>query len=100
MDGAPPVLCVIVTLKQRDPPAGIETEAWLALVLTVKGLVVFAPVVPKVVIQVVPRFGIVVTTPAQLAVGETPAATVTVSLMLPDPSFQYMVKLQIPAETT
>src|SRR6266851_5588908 len=37
--------------------------------------------------------------PAQLAVSETPAATVTVSLVLPLPPVQYMVKGQTPAAT-
>jgi hypothetical protein len=99
IEGAPPVLCVRVTFKHIDPPAGIDNEAWLALVLTVKGLVVCAPVVPKVVVQVVPAFGIVFATPRQLAVLETPTATVTVSLMLPVPPLQYIVKVQVPAET-
>jgi hypothetical protein len=87
-----------VTVKQSDPPCGIEIEAWLALVLTVKGLVVCAPALPKVVVQVVPALGMLFPTPRQLAVGETPTATVTVSLTLPVPPLQYIVKLQVPAE--
>ena len=49
--------------------------------------------------QVVPPFGIVATKPAQLAVAETPALTVTVSLVFPVPPVQYMVKDHTPAAT-
>ena len=67
--------------------------------LTVNGLVVLAPDDPKVVDQVVPAFGMVATKPAQVAVAETPAVTVTVSLVAPEPPVQYIVKVQTPAVT-
>ena len=44
-------------------------------------------------------FGIVATNPTQLAVADTPAVMVTVSLVAPEPPVQYMVKLQTPAVT-
>jgi hypothetical protein len=72
---------------------------WLALVLTVTGLVVFAPLVPKVVVQVVPPFGIVATNPAQLAPATAPTLTITVSLVEPVPPVQLKVNDQTPALT-
>jgi hypothetical protein len=96
---ASPRLCLRVTDRQSEPPAGIERDAWLALVLTVKGLAGFALTAPKVVVHVVPALGIVAAKPAQLAVAETPAVTVTVSLVAGFPSFQYMVKAHTPAPT-
>jgi hypothetical protein len=65
-------------------------------VLTVKGLVVWAPLGPKVVDQVVPAFGIVGTKTPQFPVGDTPALIVTLSLTFPAPPVQYMVKSQTP----
>jgi hypothetical protein len=53
--------------------------------------------VPKVVVHVLPPFGTVATKPAQLAVADTPAVTVTVSLVVPVPPVQYIVKDQTPA---
>jgi hypothetical protein len=70
------------------------------LVLSVNGLVVCAPVGPKVVDHVVPAIGIVGgNNTAQLAVADTPALIVTVSLTLPVPPPQYMVKSQTPEAT-
>jgi hypothetical protein len=90
---------VSVTDRQSEPFAGITSGSWLALVLTVTGLVVLAPVAPKVVDHVVPAFGIVATNATQLDVGEIPAVTVTVSLKLPVPPVQFIVKLHAPAAT-
>src|SRR5260370_33458193 len=72
---------------------------WLALVLTVTGLVRLAPDDPYVVDQVVPAFGMSATKTAQLDVGEMPALTVTVSMVLPLPPVQYIVKVHTPAAT-
>src|SRR5450759_4618859 len=58
-----------------------------------------APDEPYVVDHVVPAFGTVATNPAQLAVADTPALTVTASLVLPFPPVQYMVKVHTPAAT-
>jgi hypothetical protein len=77
----------------------MTSASWLALVLTVSGLVKLAPDDPKVVDHVEPTFGIVATNGAQLAVAETPAITVTVSLVAPVPPVQYIVKVQTPAAT-
>src|SRR5437879_10077735 len=73
--------------------------SWLALVLTVKGLTVLAPDDPNVVVHVLGGLGTVATNPTQLAVAETPALTVTVSLVAPVPPVQNMVKSHKPAET-
>src|SRR5258708_25983481 len=73
--------------------------SWLALVLTVKGLVVLAPDDPYVVDHVVPGFGIAATNAAQLDVADIPALTVTVSMVLPFPPPQYKVKVQTPPAT-
>jgi hypothetical protein len=43
IEGLSPLLCLRVTDRQSEPPAGIDMDPWPALVLTVKGLVVFAP---------------------------------------------------------
>src|SRR6266550_7082564 len=43
IEGFPPVLWVRVTDRQSDPPPGMTSASWLALVLTVSGLVVLAP---------------------------------------------------------
>src|SRR6266581_3540326 len=99
MVGLPPVLCVSVTVRHKDPPAGITSGSWLALVVTVNGLVGFAPAEPKVVDHVLRAFGITETKPAQLAVAETPTFNVTVSLVEPFPPVKYMVKLHVPAAT-
>jgi hypothetical protein len=73
-------------------PAG-TTSVWLALVLTVNGLVVLAPLFPNVVVQVAPPFGIDATqVPAEIR----PTLRVTVSLNVPLPPFQYMVNDQVP----
>src|SRR5712692_10856577 len=93
---APPVPCDRVTWKQREPPAGITSAAWLALVWTVNGLVVLVPLFPNVVVQVVPPLGTVATKPAQLAPATTPALTVTVSRVLPVPPVQFIVNDQKP----
>src|SRR3989442_7581906 len=89
---------VIAAFKQRDPPAGMARESCLALVLTVKGLVVCSPPAPKVVVQVVPPFGMVATKPAQLGPGATPTPREIVDLGIAPAGVQYMVKDQIPAE--
>src|SRR5437879_5425780 len=73
MDGLPPVLWVRTTCRHSDPPAGMTRGSWLALVLTVKGLVVLAPDDPNVVVHVLGGLGTVATNPTQLAVAETPA---------------------------
>jgi hypothetical protein len=104
MAGLPPVMCARVTDKHSDPPGGITSGSWLPLVvpplvLTVKGLVVWVPLGPKVVDHVVPAFGMVATKPAQLAVADTPALTVTELLTLPVPPIQYIVKSQTPPAT-
>src|SRR5438132_4042317 len=83
----------------RDPPARMTCGSWLVLVLTVKGLVVFAPFDPYVVVHVEPTAGTVATKAAQLAVAETPAAMVTVSLVVPEPPVQYIVNVHTPAAT-
>ncbi len=86
------------TLKHREPPGGITRGNWLALVLTVNGLVVLTPLLPNVVVHV-PTLGIVATKPAQLAPTTAPAVTVTVSFVVPEPPVQYMVKDHTPALT-
>jgi hypothetical protein len=62
--------------------------SWLALVLTVNGLVVFVPFDPYVAVHVDPTAGTVATKTAQLDVAETPAAIETVSLVEPLPPVQ------------
>jgi hypothetical protein len=99
ISGLPPLLCVSVTERQSEPPAGITSGSWLALVLTVNGLPVFAPPDPNVVVHVLPALGIVATNPAQLEVRETPTATLTVSVFVGLPGIQYIVKVQTPAAT-
>jgi hypothetical protein len=72
----------------------------VVVVLTVNGLAVFAPDDPNVVVHVLSGLGMVGTNPAQLAVSETPALTVTVSLLLPVVGpVQYIVKSHRPAAT-
>jgi hypothetical protein len=73
--------------------------SWLALVLTVNGLVVFVPFDPYVAVHVDPTAGTAATKAAQLDVAETPAAIETVSLVLPVPPVQYMVNVHTPAAT-
>src|SRR5690349_12798643 len=82
-----------------EPPCTMTRGSWLALVLTVNGLVVFAPFDPYVAVHVEPAAGTVGTKAVQLDVAETPAAIVTVSLVLPDPPVQYMVNVHVPAAT-
>jgi hypothetical protein len=77
----------------------ITSGSWLALVLTVNGLEALAPPEPNVVDHVEPALGTVATKPAQLDVAETPAAMVTVSLVLPVPPVQYIVNVHTPAAT-
>src|SRR5882672_2592300 len=89
----------MVTETHSEPPGGMTSASWLALVLTVNGLVVLTPEEPYVVAHVEPTFGMVATNRAQLAVAETPALTVTVSLVAPDPPVQYIVNVQTPAAT-
>ncbi len=100
IDGLPPVLCVKTTCRHSEPPAGmISGNSWLALVLTVNGLAVNVPDKPYVAVQVLGAAGTVATNPAQLVVAETPALRVAVSLVLPLPPIQYIVKLQTPGDT-
>src|SRR2546422_883648 len=82
-----------------DPPCTMTIGSWLALVLTVNGLVVFVPFDPYVAVHVDPTAGTAATKPAQLDVAETPAAIETVSLVLPVPPVQYMVNVHTPAAT-
>lgn len=88
-----------VTLTQSDPPAGMTSEAWLALVLTVRGLVLFTVAEPYGAVQVEPPLGTCAAKPAQLAVAETPAAMVTVSFVVADPPVQTIVNVHRPAAT-
>src|SRR6266851_435307 len=99
MDGLPPVLGVRTTCRHNDPPAGMTTGSWPALVLTVNGLVRFAPDEPYVAVQVLSPSGTMATNPVQLEVSEMPALSVTVSLVFPLPPVQFIVKLHVPAET-
>src|SRR4029077_2701306 len=87
------------TRRQSEPPAGIERAGWLALVLTVKGIVVCAPKAPKVVVHVLPPPGIVATKPAQLAVADTPTLKVTCDRGIGPAGVQYIVNDQTPAAT-
>src|SRR5437764_14904391 len=80
-----------------DPPCTMTIGSWLALVLTVNGLVVFVPFDPYVAVHVDPTAGTVATKAAQLDVAETPAAIETVSLVLPVPPAPYMVNVHTPA---
>src|SRR2546429_361369 len=68
-----------------DPPCTMTIGSWLALVLTVNGLVVFVPFDPYVAVHVDPTAGTVATKAAQLDGAETPAAIETVSLVVPVP---------------
>src|SRR5579864_7928071 len=99
MNGRPPVWCVSVTWMHSEPPGAMSSGSWLALVLTVNGLVRFVPLAPYVATQVDPAFGTRATNPAQLAVADTPAAIVTSSRVFPVPPFQYIVKVHTPAAT-
>src|SRR2546430_16445578 len=80
-----------------EPPEGIDSAAWLPLVLTVNGLVVLAPPPPYVVVHVVPTFGTEGTNRAQLAPDTTPALMATRSSVLPAPPVQYMGNVHTPA---
>jgi hypothetical protein len=99
IDGLPPEVCVKTTCRQSEPPAGMTIGSNWGGLATVNGLVAFAPDSPYVVVHVLGTVGTVATNPAQLAVTETPALTVTVSLVLPVPPVQYIVKLHTPADT-
>src|SRR2546421_8311958 len=74
-------------------------DSWLALVLTVNGLVVLTPLDPYVDDQVEPTLGMSGTKAAQLDVAETPTAMLTVSFVFPVPPVQYILKLHTPAAT-
>src|SRR6202171_471981 len=87
------------TRRQSEPPGGMTRGSWLALVLTVNGLVVCTPAGPNVVVHVVPAFGIVATNPTQLAPTATPALTLTVVLAPATPPDQYIVNDHVPAAT-
>ncbi len=99
IDGLPPVLWVSVTARHSEPPGGMTSASCGALVLTFKGFAVLPVALPNDVDQVLPTLGTVATKPAQLAVADTPAETLTVSLVDPLPPFQYIVKVHTPAAT-
>src|SRR5207245_10412874 len=99
IDGLPPVVWVSTTCRHSDPPGGMTIGSWLALVVTVNGLVRLAPDEPYVSVHVLTPLGTVATNPVQLEVSEMPALSVTVSLVFPLPPVQYIVKLQVPAAT-
>src|SRR5260370_13447507 len=73
--------------------------SWLVLVVTVNGLVRFAPDEPYVAVHVLSPLGTVATNPVQLDVSEMPALSVTVSMVFPLPPVQFIVKLHVPAAT-
>src|SRR5712692_2382656 len=92
-------MCVSTTCRHSEPPVAIRTCRGI-FVLTVNGLLVFTPDVPNVVVHVLGGLGMRARNPAQLAVAETPALTVTVSLLLPVVGpVQYIVKSHCPAAT-
>src|SRR5260370_4287713 len=99
MDGCPPVLWVRTTCRHNDPPAGMTIGSWLALVVTVNGLVRFAPDEPYVAVHVLSPLGTVATNPLQLHVSEMPALRVTVSIVFPLPPVHVLVHLHVPAGT-
>src|SRR3989442_13268774 len=90
IDGLPPVLCVSVTWMHSDPPGGITSGSWLALVLTVNGLGELVPLDPYGAVQVVLALGTAATDGPQLHVPDTPAAVLTEASVLRLPPGQYM----------
>src|SRR5258708_33894395 len=73
--------------------------SWLALVVTVNGLVRYAPDEPYVAVHVLSPLGTVATDPVQLEVSEAAALSVTVAVVFPLPPAQWIVNLHGPAPT-